>query len=227
MLRKKLFKPQRKRSSKLSIKKYIQHIKKLAAVVASFLFIGHANAQSFKAAMFAGFNMSQISGDNLGGYDKPGILGGLSISKDIGEKLILEMQMMYIQKGSRKFPDIKNNDNSRYILNLNYIDIPLNLKYKFQKFKVEIGLSNGVMFKQYVANEIGPYPANSDESKAFHKWELSYNLGVSFPLTKKIELCGRINHSLLPVRINRPYQLNWVDKGQFNDALIWFIQYKF
>jgi hypothetical protein len=205
----------------------IQHIKKLAALVASFLFIQTIDAQSFKASLIAGFSMSQISGDNLGGYNKPGPIIGMGIAKDLGEKLNLEMQMMYVQKGSRKYPDIKNNDNSRYILNLNYIEIPLILKYKFDRFKVYAGISNGVMFKQYVANETGPYPANSDESKAFHKWELSYDIGVTFPITKKIELCGRINHSLLPVRINRPYQIHWVDKGQFNDLLIWLIQYKF
>lgn len=200
---------------------------KLAALVASFLFIQTTSAQSFKSSAFVGFSMSQISGDNLGGYNKPGIVGGIAIERELSEKWNVEMQMMYIQKGSRKFPDLKNNDFTRYILNLNYIEVPLMFKYKFERFKIELGLSNGLMYKSYVANETGPYPANSDERMPFHKWELSYNLGVSFPLTKKFEICGRINHSLLPVRINRAYQLHWVDRGQFNDVLIWFIKYRF
>jgi hypothetical protein len=206
---------------------HLTSIKKLAALVASFLFIQTSHAQSFKASAFAGFSMSQISGDNLGGYNKPGILGGIAVEKEINEKWNLMLQMMYIQKGSRKYPDFKNSDFTRYSLNLNYIEVPIICQYTFNRFKVELGLSNGVMFKSYVANENGLYPINSDEQKPFHKWELSYNLGLSIPLSKKMELCGRINHSILPVRINRAYQLRWVDRGQFNDVLIWFIRYRF
>jgi hypothetical protein len=78
-----------------------------------------------------------------------------------------------------------------------------------------------------VANEIGEYPKNTTATQPFHKWELSYNLGVSYAVNDHLELCGRINHSLLPVRVNRPFQLHWVDRGQFNDVLICFVKYSF
>jgi hypothetical protein len=184
-------------------------------------------AQTFKSGLIAGFNVSQISGDDLGGYDKPGPVFGMFLNHELKQNWQLELQMIYIQKGSRKYPDIKNGDNSRYILNLNYIELPLLVRYKFKKIFLLAGVSYGVMFKQYVGNEFGEYPLNTSPAAPFNKWELSYNLGASYSISKHFEIEGKINHSMLPVRINRPYELHWVDKGQFNDLLIWVIKYKF
>jgi len=202
--------------------------KTLTILIVSVLFFSKlSKAQTFKSGVIAGFNVSQISGDDLGGYDKPGPVIGMFLNKEVKEKLQVEMQMIYIQKGSRKYPDVKNGDNTRYSLNLNYIEVPIIVKYKFKKIFLVGGISNGVMFKQYVGNEYGAYPANTTATQPFHKWELSYNLGLSYPIGKNFEIEGKINHSLLPVRTNRPYELHWVDRGQFNDLLVWVLKYKF
>jgi len=202
--------------------------KTLTILIVSVLFFSKlSKAQTFKSGVIAGFNVSQISGDDLGGYDKPGPVVGMFLNKEVKEIFQVEMQMIYIQKGSRKYPDVKNGDNTRYSLNLNYIEIPIIVKYKIKKLFLVGGISNGVMFKQYVGNEYGAYPANTTATQPFHKWELSYNLGLSYPIGKNFEIEGKINHSLLPVRTNRPYELHWVDRGQFNDLLVWVLKYKF
>jgi len=202
--------------------------KTLTILIVSVLFFSKlSKAQTFKSGVIAGFNVSQISGDDLGGYDKPGPVVGMFLNKEVKEIFQVEMQMIYIQKGSRKYPDVKNGDNTRYSLNLNYIEIPIIVKYKIKKLFLVGGISNGVMFKQYVGNEYGSYPANTTATQPFHKWELSYNLGLSYPIGKNFEIEGKINHSLLPVRTNRPYELHWVDRGQFNDLLVWVLKYKF
>jgi hypothetical protein len=202
--------------------------KTLTILIVSVLFFSKlSHAQTFKSGVIAGFNVSQISGDDLGGYDKPGPVIGMFLNKEVKEKFQVEMQMIYIQKGSRKFPDVKNGDNTRYSLNLNYIEVPIILKYKIKKIFLVGGISNGVLFKQYVGNEFGAYPANTTATQPFHKWELSYNLGLSYPIDKHFEIEGKINHSLLPVRINKPFELRWVNKGQFNDLLVWVLKYKF
>ena len=202
--------------------------KTLAIQIVSVLFFTiNTHAQTFKSGIIAGFNVSQISGDDLGGYDKPGPVVGLFLNKEVNQKWQTELQMIYIQKGSRKYPDIKNGDNTRYSLNLNYIEVPILLKYKVKRFLVVGGISNGVLFKQYVANEFGEFPSNTTATQSFHKWELSYNIGISYMFDKRFEIDFKINHSLMPVRINRPFELKWIDRGQFNDLLIWTMKYKF
>lgn len=197
--------------------------------IVSVLFLGYGKVvgQSFNSGVIAGFNVSQISGDDLGGYDKPGPVLGMFLNRELSQKWLLEMQMIYIQKGSRKYPDIKNGDNTRYSLNLNYIEIPLIVKYNIKNFSLLLGISNGVLFRQYVGNEFGAYPPNTTATAPFNKWELSYNAGASYSINKHFEIEGKINHSILPVRINRPFELHWVDKGQFNDLLVWVLKYKF
>jgi len=206
--------------------KYICQITLIFNFALIFFCSENGYSQTFKSGIIGGFCMSQISGDDLGGYDKPGAIIGMFLNKKTSLKWEAELQMFYIQKGSRKYPDIKNGSNARYSLNLNYIEVPLIFRYKIKNIFLEFGISNSAMFKQYVGNESGEFPANSNQAAPFHKWELSYNLGAAYSLGKHFEICGRINHSILPVRI-KSFIYRWIDKGQFNDLLVWVLKYKF
>src|SRR5687768_12714295 len=82
------------------------------------------SAQSFKGGFNAGFTTSQVSGDNLAGYNKAGLIGGLFVYREISKKFSLRMDFSYVMKGSRKAVHPEIGDFDFYVLKLNYIEVP-------------------------------------------------------------------------------------------------------
>ena len=72
------------------------------------LFAGAVNAQRFKGEVIAGFNISQVDGDEVYGYSKFGANTGLGVMlpfsfKKNGERnWAVSMEMLWHQKGSYK-----------------------------------------------------------------------------------------------------------------------------
>ena len=141
-----------------------------------------AKAQSFAGGALLGFNASQVSGDNLGGYDKAGISGGFFVSKPINEKSELEMRITYSAKGSRDVPNFEKGKYTAYYLKLNYVEVPLLYRYKFKMVWLMAGLSGGYLISSSIANESGPFPENSDGNRPFKKYEVCTQLGVALQL---------------------------------------------
>lgn len=72
-------------------------------VVVFFLItILEARGQGFRAGVIAGVSATQISGDQLGGFDKAGIVAGGSVSTILSPKFDLQMEILYFQKGAKK-----------------------------------------------------------------------------------------------------------------------------
>ena len=60
------------------------------------------SAQNFDAGLTGGFCTSQVSGDNLSGYNKLGSRFGAYISYPINKKMSYQLEMQHLQKGSKK-----------------------------------------------------------------------------------------------------------------------------
>jgi len=56
--------------------------------------------QRFEAGLIAGFNMSQLDGDDLIGFHKIGINTGGRVSARLSKRLRLNMEMLFSQQGS-------------------------------------------------------------------------------------------------------------------------------
>lgn len=93
-----------------------------------------ARGQSFKAAVLAGINSSQVSGDELSGFNKVGLFIGGSAILPVSEKSLVEMELLFIQKGS-KTPTPKNGAaNNFYKMSLNYLEVPLIYTFRPVKY---------------------------------------------------------------------------------------------
>ena len=115
-------------------------------LIALILLITHnLSAQNFDAGLVAGFTMSQISGDGLAGFDKPGARIGAYISYPIPrKKMNFEMGMQYLQKGSRA-PGSKN-ASSIYSMDMHYLELPFTINYAFDNgLIIESGLGTGIL----------------------------------------------------------------------------------
>jgi hypothetical protein len=185
-----------------------------------------ASAQSFHAAVKGGITATQVSGDNLAGFDQlGGVLGGV-VGIPISGKVDLNLEILFAQKGSRKkaYPD--KGDYTEYLLRLNYIEIPLLLQYKHSKrFALEAGPAIGVLVSYKEENELGPFVWS--EPRPFDKLELSAAVGMLYNLTENWSIVSRFETSMLPIRPHLSGQTYQLNLGQYNTVLMFALQYRF
>lgn len=151
-------------------------------------------AQNFDAGFIGGFTASQISGDGLAGFDKGGARFGAFISYPLKQKMNFQVEMQYIQKGS-KSPSGKNAP-SNYIMNLHYIEIPFTLNYELKDgIVIETGLGPGILFSYSEKDEIGELGGVSPSIFA-----LDFLCGLQYQLLGNLKVGIRYGNSLLPIR---------------------------
>jgi len=199
----------------------------LAILLIFFCAFQNLFAQSFKGGAILGFNASQVSGDYLGGYNKAGVSGGFYVSKKLSEKSELEMRITYSAKGSRDVPNFEKGKYTAYYMKLNYVEVPFLYRYKCKKLWLMAGLSGGYLISSSIANEAGPFPANSVENRPFKKYEVCTQFGVALPFADhwEVELKSADTFPLLPMRehVNgTTFRLNF---GQLNSVLAFSLKY--
>ena len=194
-----------------------------------FKFSQFVSAQNFGGGALLGFNASQVSGDNLGGYDKGGISGGFFVNTKLNEKREFEMRIAYSSKGSRDVPNYEKGKYTAYYLKLNYIEVPILYKYKYKMVWLMAGLSGGYLINSSIANESGAFPVNSIENRPFKKYEVCTQLGIALPFDDvwEIELKSADTVPFLPIRPHASganFRLNF---GQLNSVLAFSLKYCF
>lgn len=185
-----------------------------------------ADAQSFHAAVKGGIAATQVSGDNLSGYDQfGGVLGGV-VGIPIGKKIDLNLEILFVQKGSRKKANPDNGDFEEYLLRLNYFEFPLLLQYKHNdRIALEAGPIIGVLVSSKEEDELGPY--NYNEPRPFDRTEVGAGGGIQYRFADNFSVVSRFETSVLPIRPHesgKTYQLN---RGQYNTVLLFALQYRF
>ncbi|MBS1763823.1 MAG: PorT family protein [Bacteroidetes bacterium] len=182
-----------------------------------------ARAQSFRAAVIAGINSSQVSGDELSGFNKAGLLIGGSAILPVSKKSLVEMELLFIQKGS-KTPAVKDGAaNVYYKMSLNYLEVPLIYTFRPVKYvSLHAGPTLGVLVgskEEDIAGELIGQPP-------FLKTELGIAGGLSIYFKDNFSLCMRLSNSLLPIR-NTGANTRLFKSGQYNSGLAFFLQYTF
>ena len=185
---------------------------------------------SLKPAL--GFNACQIDGDTYGGYDKLGVLVGTAVNAKLNQKWSLELGFYFSQKGSKHNADINNGDYHSLKINLNYVDMPFSVLFRFyKKFFVTAGTSVAYLigFKEYQDG------TNYTSVYDFNKFEWGANAGIGYNITNELSLELRNLNSIMPIRTYRGNTTNFYyqypatrffQKGMFNNVLSLFLSYK-
>jgi hypothetical protein len=194
-------------------------MKKLFSVTVLFILSVPVSAQKFNAGIIAGISATQVSGDNLAGFDKAGLGTGGMVSLGISDKISAQFELLYIQKGSKT----KSNDSLFYRLNLHYLEVPLLLRYHYRKFIFEAGPSVGVLTGSSEEDLYGEIKGQ----KGFNTLELSGNVGVNYPFSPHFIFNWRISGSLLPVREHSSGETFRLNQGQYNTVLFFSFRYYF
>jgi hypothetical protein len=180
---------------------------------------GFCLGQNFQAGTIIGINTSQVSGDNLAGFNKLGARLGAFVNKKIGP-LIGQIEFQYINKGSKELVDSEVYVQG-YRFFLNYIEIPISLKRKiYNKTFLETGFSVGYLLNW--GEEINGYNEMGSEVN-----NLDYNIhvGIDYKLTKKLYLNTRLANSIFPIRKHASEQTYRWNRGQYNTSLSFILYY--
>lgn len=189
------------------------------------LLAGHATGQRFHGGAMGGLAATQLDGDNLGGYNKPGVRVGGWVNTPIKPNVIMQLELEYIQKGS-KVSESEIKIGKYYHSLLNYIQVSLLAKTSLMKMlDGEAGLAGGYMTRSVEDKDGGGFIEPEPED-AFTDFEFSGMVGLSYALSKNLEANARFNYSLLPVR-DHPGGQKWLlNRGQFNNAMLFSLYYQ-
>lgn len=188
-----------------------------------FLF-GQVSAQDFYAGPIIGASFSQVDGDSYAGFNKAGFVIGGFAGRSLSDIWDVQMEIVYIQKGSRKTPDAENGDYSDYMIHLNYIQFPVLVRLKQKKFSIEGGICIGSLLGSR-EEEFGE-PIVSQYIVPFKSTEWSWLCGVNYQITERLRVNGRFSYSLFRIRVPyngdvNVYNPHWDQHkpGQYNDVI--------
>lgn len=167
---------------------------------AAFVFINPAApiwSQNFSGRLILGINGSQIDGDGMSGYYKPGLVSGIGVRFPISEKISIGPEIMYSMKGSKaSFDQVTELGFPRIIYRLNYIDLPFVADYLISGgFQAEAGLSYGRLLNAKLDD--GTNLGFVDRNEWFKKSDFQVLLGLKYEIFDNIWLSGRMLYSVV------------------------------
>lgn len=190
------------------------------------LLVFNTSAQSFSAGALAGVNASQISGDGYAGFNKAGLLLGLFSNVAISQKIDLQFEINYSEKGSRKNPKTSEGDTEFFLLRMNYINIPIMAQYQKRKFTYEGGIYVGQLISDHIENELGPSEI-PPEFNQFKSQDFGILVGLNFNFTENLIMNWRLSSSVLPFRDYDSEASFQFDSGMYHHYLSFNFRYQF
>jgi len=197
--------------------------KKLLIPILLFFAASMAYAQRFDGGALLGFNASQVEGDNLKGYHKPGLVGGFYVETDLAPAIFAAMEIKYSQKGVRKNPTEK--DYSKYIMRLNYIDLPVYAAFRTNEWGAFlVGIQPGYLLSSKEFNVDGELPP--EDQSEFNNFDLQLITGFQFGFNEKLKADLRFAFSVIHISDN-PGDSNYYTKdGLFNNVITLGLYYQ-
>lgn len=182
------------------------------------------NAQDrFRAGVKLGLAATQVDGDTYSGYDKAGIAGGIFVTGKINEKWTASFEMIYIQKGSRRNAIPDQGDTRFYLLQLDYIEVPVLFQYHQKKFIFELGPGFGYLVREREYNEFGELTGK----RPFNKTDANLNIGITYNIINNLNCSWRYSYSFLSIRDYASGASRWYNPGERNNVLAFTLTYMF
>ncbi|MFG4004835.1 porin family protein [Flavobacterium aquidurense] len=171
------------------------------------LFLGAtvvAQNQQVKVGVKAGLNLAELTFDQSGlsSSGKTGFTAGMMIEIPMVKNFALQPELLYSQQGSKtSFSDHDvTNSNYKSTIKLNYLNIPVMLKYYIIKgFSVQAGPQIGLLLKannKYQDNFLGYENQESFDLKKYSSGiDTSVNFGLGYQFKDKFYTDVRYNVS--------------------------------
>ncbi len=166
----------------------MKNLIKIILFVSILLTINNLQAQSrFGGGIVAGFNASQMDGDQAAGFSKVGANIGLQATVQLNEigNWLLTTNILFSQRGSRS---TQNDAGPIRSASLNYLEVPVTISFRdwkvtdkngqeFYKVYFTAGLSYGRLFSYKISENFTHPKAVWD---VFQKNDIAYTAGLSY-----------------------------------------------
>lgn len=185
---------------------------------------GFVSAQNYKGGIKLGLVSSQVAGDTYSGFNKAGLNAGGWISLPISRRSEIQMELAYIQKGSRENPDQEKGRYDTYIMRLEYVEMPFLYRYVYnQRFNFETGLG-----MNFLIHSKETFNGEELTDNPFKRQNLCFLAGFSVNISDKLKINFRTDNSLFSIRKEKVSGDVWRfwGYGQFSDALILSAYYR-
>ncbi len=191
--------------------------------------------QRFKGAVMGGMNLSQVDGDEVIGFKKPGGHFGAAAILPI-KKWDITLEAVFNQKGAHEKQQYQDTVNGfiytgEYDVRLNYVEVPLTAHFTDrERYTVGMGFSYGRLVSFKESEHGGSIPPYSD-TVAFNKNDFNVLLDLQVRIWRQLKFNIRYAYSMVPIR-ERTYQdifgidPAWTRK-QYNNMLTFRLVYVF
>lgn len=161
-----------------------------------FLFPAEGAAQTFRGGVIGGFNLSQIDGDRLGGFNQPGLNLGARVYTVFSDRWELSLEMLFSQQGSSR---VRTDDPASIYdrIRLNIVDVPVMMTFRDWKLQVGAGASYGRLMSYRAVDYLGE---DITESENYNPDLFFLVLGVTFYSTEQLGFDFRWSRSLNDMR---------------------------
>lgn len=186
-------------------------VKFICVVLLSFL-TTVSLGQDFKGGIKAGFNLSQIDGDKLAGYHKGGLIFGAYVNRKLNSRLNLQMEMIYINKGSKLGTNPEKGQYDYFRIAADYIEVPVLLQFWVEKIQsnFEAGLTFSTLISTKQEDQYGEVNLIGD----FKRFGMGYLLGFNYQFGDQLSGTARFAYSIIPVGKDNKVQTRlWASYG--------------
>jgi hypothetical protein len=213
-----------------------KHLLLICVFVVSVFLFRPAASQEVQAAIIAGFNMSQVDGDEVYGFYKPGVNTGLSAIVPLGNHFNFTLETLFNQKGAYQgdqYLTILADSTvftGAYNLRLNYLEVPFLFFYNDKDIIMAGGgLSYGrlVGIKEFEHGQ--RVTTTTLNSGTYNRDDFNVMADVRFRIYKQFKLNIRYAYSISKIRTREfeSFLGNKWERKQYNNLLSLRLIYMF
>lgn len=162
--------------------------------------------QRFRASVLAGFNLSQMDGDNYNGFDKFNPQFGIGGTAIINRQSEIGMELLYHNKGARTESDPRRVINAKdRLIDLSYVEVPVYFRHNRREAFPSLYFEGGAAFARLIDAKIEEPEVVQDDliisglENDLRENEISLLLGVGYQFTRHIGARFRYSFALTRV----------------------------
>lgn len=189
----------------------LNFIKIIALTFCVFIFSKNTHAQTFKAGLIGGVNLSQLHGDGLAGFNQIGLNVGGRIAVQTSDRWLWNIDILFSQKGSNKSADDPNSFFDSY--RLNYAEVPIMISFLdwavekdnglFYKLHFTGGVAIGRLVDFKVIDALG---TDVTDLQNFNRFSVDLIAGATYFINPHIGINAQYSYALLDVRKEKEAQ---------------------
>ncbi len=199
------------------------------ALLLMLLSVTELQSQIIKGEAIAGFNLSQVDGDEVYGFKRIGANLGVGAMIPFGKNWDVSIEATFNQKGAFQKPQYSDSLSGEYKLRLNYVEIPVLIHYTDKDF-ISVGI--GASFGRLVGVNEWEHGLEMDtdlNSGTYTQNDLCFVADLRMRAYGPIIVNLRYQYSLLKIRTREFTNLageSWT-RDQFNNVISFRVIYMF